>query len=194
MALAFSEFFIIFASVTICSVIFKDGCELLSNLVLRFIIDYLFVSVLKITPNGCEPLGSFFFRLFLTNRVKKSKNPCINQFFCLPLPSEIEKDMIRITEAITYAKEKGLLGKKQKAELAQALWPNSTARAAYMNFLNLETGKSKKIDVATVPVLCNMLGVSADYLFGLTDTPNYSEKQQAIADKAREIVTLASAV
>lgn len=60
MALAFSEFFIIFASVTICSVIFKDGCELLSNLVLRFIIDYLFVSVLKITPNGCEPLGSFF--------------------------------------------------------------------------------------------------------------------------------------
>ena len=117
MALAFSEFFIIFASVTICSVIFKDGCELLSNLVLRFIIDYLFVSVLKITPNGCEPLGSFFFRLFLTNRVKKSKNTCINQFFCLPLPSEIEKDMIRITEAITYAKEKGLLGKKQKAEL-----------------------------------------------------------------------------
>ena len=100
--------------------------------------------------------------------------------------------MIRITEAITYAKEKGLLGKKQKAELAQALWP--TARAAYMNFLNLETGKSKKIDVATVPVLCNMLGVSADYLFGLTDTPNYSEKQQVIADKAREIVTLASAV
>lgn len=110
------------------------------------------------------------------------------------MPSEIEKDMIRITEAITYAKEKGLLGKKQKAELAQALWPNSTARAAYMNFLNLETGKSKKIDVATVPVLCNMLGVSADFLFGLTDTPNYSEKQQVIADKAREIVTLASAV
>ena len=52
--------------------------------------------------------------------------------------------MIRITEAITYAKEKGLLGKKQKAELAQALWPNSTARAAYMNFLNLETGEKQE--------------------------------------------------
>lgn len=100
--------------------------------------------------------------------------------------------MIRITEAINYAKEKGLLGKKQKADLAQALWPNSNPKAAYMNFLNLETGKSKKIDVATVPIICNMLGVSADYLFGLTDTPNYSAKTQDIADKAREIVTLAS--
>lgn len=100
--------------------------------------------------------------------------------------------MIRITEAINYAKEKGLLGKKQKADLAQALWPNSNPKAAYMNFLNLETGKSKKIDVATVPVLCSMLGVSADYLFGLTDTPNYSDKAQNVADKAREIVSLVS--
>ena len=100
--------------------------------------------------------------------------------------------MIRITESINHAKEKGLLGKKQKAELAQALWPNSSPKAAYMNFLNLETGKSKKIDIATVPILCSMLGVSADYLFGLTDTPNYAKKSQDIADKAREIVTLAS--
>jgi hypothetical protein len=37
-----------------------------------------------------------------------------------------------------------------------------------------------------------MLGVSADYLFGLTDTPNYTEKSQTIADKAREIVSLAA--
>lgn len=110
----------------------------------------------------------------------------------LTFANEIEKDMIRITEAITYAKEKGLLGKKQKAELAQALWPNSNARAAYMNFLNLESGKSKKVDIATVPIICSMLGVSADFLFGLTDTPNYTEKSQSIADKAREIVTLAS--
>lgn len=100
--------------------------------------------------------------------------------------------MIRITEAITYAKEKGLLGKKQKAELAQALWPNSSPRAAYMNFLNLETGKSKKIDTATVPILCKMLGVSADFLFGLTDAHNYSDKAKAIAEKAREITTIAT--
>lgn len=103
-----------------------------------------------------------------------------------------ESIMIRITEALTYAKEKGLLGKKQKAELAQALWPNSAPKAAYMNFLNLETGKSKKIDVATVPVLCSMLGVSADFLFGLTETPNYTDKSQIVADKAREIVSLVS--
>ena len=102
--------------------------------------------------------------------------------------------MFRLKEAIAYAKEKGLLGKKQKKELAQALWPNSTPRAAYMNFLNLESGKSKKIDVANVPTICRILGVSADFLFGLTDVPNITPKKNELVDKAREIITLASAL
>lgn len=98
--------------------------------------------------------------------------------------------MIRLAEAMAYAKEKGLLGKKQKAELAQALWPKSNPKSAYMNFLNLESGKSKKVDVEQVPIICSILGVSADFLFGLTDTPNASTKKEEIANKAREIVTL----
>lgn len=102
--------------------------------------------------------------------------------------------MFKLKEAIAYAKEKGLLGKKQKKELAQALWPNSTPRAAYMNFLNLETGHSKKVDIEKVPTICRILGVSADFLFGLTDVPNITPKKDEIADKAREIITLASAL
>lgn len=110
------------------------------------------------------------------------------------MPPKQNEDMFRLKEAIAYAKEKGLLGKKQKKELAQALWPNSTPRAAYMNFLNLESGKSKKIDVANVPVICNILGVSSDYLFGLVDIPSTESKKNELVDKAREIITLASAL
>ena len=102
--------------------------------------------------------------------------------------------MFKLKEAIAYAKEKGLLGKKQKKELAQALWPNSTPRAAYMNFLNLETGRSKKVDIEKVPTICRILGVSADFLFGLTDVPNITPKKNELVDKAREIITLASAL
>lgn len=101
---------------------------------------------------------------------------------------------MRLKEAIAYAKEKGLLGKKQKKELAQVLWPKSTPRAAYMNFLNLENGKSKKIDVESVPTLCSVLGVSADYLFGISNNPTTADKSSAITDKAREIIELASAL
>jgi len=102
--------------------------------------------------------------------------------------------MFKLKEAIAYAKEKGLLGKKQKKELAQALWPNSTPHAAYMNFLNLETGRSKKVDIEKVPTICRILGVSADFLFGLTDVPNITPKKNELVDKAREIITLASAL
>ena len=102
--------------------------------------------------------------------------------------------MFKLKEAIAYAKEKGLLGKKQKKELAQALWPNSTPHAAYMNFLNLKTGRSKKVDIEKVPTICRILGVSADFLFGLTDVPNITPKKNELVDKAREIITLASAL
>ena len=100
--------------------------------------------------------------------------------------------MFRLRESIAYAKEKGLLGKRQKQDLAQSLWPESSPRAAYMNFLNLETGKSKKVDVANVPVLCSILGVSADYLFGISDTPTLKDKKEELLGKAREITSIAS--
>lgn len=93
---------------------------------------------------------------------------------------------------MNYAKQIGLLGKQQKAELAMALWPKSSKKAAYMNLLNLETGKSKKIDVASVPILCRFLGVSADFLFGISEVPNNKEKVENIVGKAREIISTAT--
>jgi hypothetical protein len=45
-----------------------------------------------------------------------------------------------------------------------------------------------------VPTICRILGVSADFLFGLTDVPNITPKKNELVDKAREIITLASAL
>ena len=61
-----------------------------------------------------------------------------------------------------------------------------------MNFLNLKTGRSKKVDIENVPTIRRILGVSADFLFGLTDVPNITPKKDEIADKAREIVSIVS--
>lgn len=100
--------------------------------------------------------------------------------------------VFKINEAIAYAKEKGLLGKKEIMNLAQVLWPESNERAAYMNFLNLKSGKSKKVDIESVPTICRILGVSADYLFGLSENPSLNAKKEEIVEKAREIVTIAN--
>ena len=100
----------------------------------------------------------------------------------------------KLNEAIAYAKEKGLVGKKELTSLAEVLWPESNKHSAYMNFLNLKTGRSKKVDIEKVPTICRILGVSADFLFGLTDVPNITPKKNELVDKAREIITLASAL
>lgn len=97
---------------------------------------------------------------------------------------------LKLNEAIAYAKEKGLVGKKELTSLAEVLWPESKKHSAYVNFLNLKTGRSKKVDIENVPTICRILGVSADFLFGLTDVPNITTKKDEIADKAREIVSI----
>lgn len=76
---------------------------------------------------------------------------------------------LKLNEAVAYAKKGGK--KIRKVDLAVALWTNSSNKTAHTNFSNLAGGKSKKIDIAFVPILCRELGVSADFLFGLTDEP-----------------------
>ena len=100
--------------------------------------------------------------------------------------------MFKLNEAIAYAKEKGLVGKKELTSLAEVLWPDSNRHAAYMNFLNLKSGRSKKVDIESIPTICRILGVSADFLFGISDVPNTADKKEEIADKAREIVNIIS--
>lgn len=112
---------------------------------------------------------------------------------CNPIRRNEKKSMtFKLNEAIAYAKEKGLVGKKELTSLAEVLWPESNKHSAYMNFLNLKTGRSKKVAIENVPTICRILGVTADFLFGLTDVPNITPEKNEIADKAREIVSIVS--
>lgn len=98
--------------------------------------------------------------------------------------------MIRLREALQYAEQNG---KKFKLNaLAQKIWANtSVKRSAYMNLLNLADGRSKKIGIDQIEIICRELGVSADYLFGLSDIPNYNEalqeKKEVINEKATDL-------
>lgn len=75
----------------------------------------------------------------------------------------------RLKESLLYAKENGLT--KSKKEIARIIWPESGEVCARVNMSNLESGRCKRIETKNVAVLCGILGVSADYLFGLTNNP-----------------------
>lgn len=98
--------------------------------------------------------------------------------------------MFRIKEALAYAKEVGLINKDY--ELANKLWSDSSEKSAYMNLRNLIRGKSKKINIGDVPYICKTLGVSADYLFGLSEVRTNKEEMETIIAKANEIIELAT--
>ena len=98
--------------------------------------------------------------------------------------------MFRIKEALAYAKEKGLI--KKNSDLGNELWCDSSEKSAYMNFRNLIEGKSKKINIVDVPFICKTLGVSADYLFGLSDVRTSKEEKETIITKANEIIEIAT--
>lgn len=93
---------------------------------------------------------------------------------------------IRLKEAFARAKELGLVGRK--TELAREIWKNSSPKSAYMNFVNIEKGISKKIDVNTIEFLCKRLNVSVEYLFGFSDNPDvdsYRNETREIAEEAQ---------
>lgn len=96
---------------------------------------------------------------------------------------------IRLKEAFERASEMGLVTKK--SILAQEMWKNSNPKSAYMNYMNLERGVSKKIDINMVEYLCNKLQVSAEYLFGITDDPTLDLYKENVKEKAAQIIALA---
>lgn len=98
--------------------------------------------------------------------------------------------MFRIKEALAYAKENELI--KKNADLANELWCDSSEKSAYMNFRNLIKGKSKKINIEDVPYICKTLGVSADYLFGLSDVRTTKEEKETLIARANEIIEIAT--
>ena len=75
--------------------------------------------------------------------------------------------MMRIEEAIARAKQQG--NKVLKKDIAARLWPDSTPVAQQVNITRLCAGKTPRINVEWVNIICEMTGCTADYLFGLSN-------------------------
>lgn len=75
--------------------------------------------------------------------------------------------MIRIEEAIARAKQQG--NRVLKKDIAARLWPDSTPVAQQVNITRLCAGKTPRINVEWVNVICEMTGCTADFLFGRTN-------------------------
>lgn len=87
--------------------------------------------------------------------------------------------MIRLREAFEYAKTTRVVKKK---DLARLLWPSSTQATANANITNLQSGKVKNVDEKKIRVICEYLGVTADYLLGLSDNPTRVQEREVIND------------
>lgn len=97
-----------------------------------------------------------------------------------------------MNEAFAYAKKIG--NKIMRRDFAMALWPNSRAKSAHANLCNLCNGKTKKVDIEAVPVICTTLGVTSDYLFGLSPYPTKGEESDALREKIAELNTLIESI
>lgn len=75
--------------------------------------------------------------------------------------------MFRVEEAIARAKQSGR--KITKKELAAELWPEAQESSQIINICKLCKGTTKRIDPEWVPKICQICGVSADFLFGITN-------------------------
>lgn len=95
--------------------------------------------------------------------------------------NKIKMGNFRLVESFDRAKEKG--NGVRKLDLAKILWPESKDKAAHTNMSNLIHGKVKKIDIAAVPIICERLGVTADYLFGLSNEPTRGEEFENLRTK-----------
>ena len=75
--------------------------------------------------------------------------------------------MMRIEEAIARAKQQG--NKVLKKDIAARLWPDSAPVAQQVNITRLCAGKTPRINVEWVTIICEMTGCTADFLFGLSN-------------------------
>lgn len=94
----------------------------------------------------------------------------------------------KINEAFAYAKETG--NKVMKKDLAKILWPKSKEKSALVNVSNLCNGKTKKVDIVAVPTICRVLGVTSDFLFGLSPHPTRGAETDALRKQLAEMSVL----
>ena len=72
---------------------------------------------------------------------------------------------LRVNEAIARSEMNG--AKVFKKEIASRLFPGATEVAQQVNMSNLCTGRTKRILPEWIPILCEMLNCSANFLFGI---------------------------
>ncbi|NQU54074.1 MAG: hypothetical protein HQ522_16215 [Bacteroidetes bacterium] len=70
---------------------------------------------------------------------------------------------IRVNEAFAQAEAKGK--KIKKIQLAEKLWPGSSRDTQQMNISNLLNGKTKRVDIQWIPIICEELGCTPNFLF-----------------------------
>lgn len=75
--------------------------------------------------------------------------------------------ILRIEEAIARARANGK--KVLKKDIAARLWDGSTESAQQVNMTNLLNGATNRISPEWVIIICDMTGVTADFLFGLSN-------------------------
>lgn len=74
--------------------------------------------------------------------------------------------MLRIREAIKKHNKRRGKNITQK-ELGAILFPDSTEPTQIVNINNLCSGKTKRIEIGMVSIICDTLGVDANYLFNI---------------------------
>lgn len=72
--------------------------------------------------------------------------------------------MLKINEAILRS---GLQGRRiMKKDIAARLFPGVPVTTQQVNFTNLVTGRTRRIDPEWVRIICEMCGCDPNFLFG----------------------------
>ena len=78
----------------------------------------------------------------------------------------MKTDGLKLKDALK--KHNSRRGKRiTQRELGAILWPNSTKPTQIVNINNLCSGKTKRIDISMVSIICDTLRVDANYLFNI---------------------------
>ena len=75
--------------------------------------------------------------------------------------------ILRIEEAIARAKANGK--RVYKKDIAARIWPDSTPTAQQVNMSRLCNCSSVRVAPEWVRIICEMTGVSSDFLMGLSN-------------------------
>jgi hypothetical protein len=72
---------------------------------------------------------------------------------------------LKLNEAIAQSEVNGK--KVLKQDLALKLFPDANKKTRQVNMTNLCNGRTKRVSVEQVRIICEMLNCTADYLFNI---------------------------